>query len=147
MLNSYSLDHCGPLTRSVRDCALVMNAVVAHDPDDPASISRPDDVDYTAGLDDGIGGWTIGHIAHLYERDLPANDEVRMGMRTAIATLKALGYGRGYLSGSVLRQALLLGAAGYAAAFGLTLVLYEVSRSATRLPLRRTLVAPGFLEP
>jgi|RhiMetdeSRZDD1v2_1073273.scaffolds.fasta_scaffold01552_26 aspartyl-tRNA(Asn)/glutamyl-tRNA(Gln) amidotransferase subunit A len=91
MLNSYSLDHCGPLTRSVRDCALVMNAVVAHDPDDPASISRPDDVDYTAGLDDGIGGWTIGHVAHLYERDLPANDEVRVSMRTAIATLEALG--------------------------------------------------------
>jgi putative ABC transport system permease protein len=59
------------------------------------------------------------------------------------ATLKALGYGRGYLSGSVLRQALLLGAAGYAAAFGLTLVLYEVSRSATRLPLHMTAARAG----
>ncbi len=91
MLNSYTLDHCGPLTRFVRDCALVMNAVVAHDPDDAASIAKPEDIDYTAGLDDGIEGWKIGHISHLYERDLPANDEVRTGMRTAVATLAALG--------------------------------------------------------
>jgi putative ABC transport system permease protein len=54
------------------------------------------------------------------------------------ATLKALGYGRGYLAGSVVRRALLLGAAGYAAAFALTLVLYQVSRSVTRLPLDMT---------
>lgn len=91
MLNSYSFDHCGPLARSVRDCALVMNAVVAHDPDDPASVARPEDIDYTAGLDCGIESWRIGHIAHLYERDLPANDEVRAGMRDALATLERLG--------------------------------------------------------
>jgi aspartyl-tRNA(Asn)/glutamyl-tRNA(Gln) amidotransferase subunit A len=91
MLNSYSFDHCGPLTRSVRDCALVMNAVVAHDPDDAASIAGPKETDYTVGLDDGIEGWRIGHIAHLYERDLPASDEVRSGMRDALATLERLG--------------------------------------------------------
>jgi len=91
MLNSCSFDHCGPLARSVRDCALVMNAVVAHDPGDAASVGMPDDVDYTTGLDHGIEGWTVGHIAHLYERDLPANDEVRAGMRNALATLERLG--------------------------------------------------------
>jgi aspartyl-tRNA(Asn)/glutamyl-tRNA(Gln) amidotransferase subunit A len=91
MLNSYSFDHCGPLTRSVRDCALVMNAVVGHDPDDAVSIARPNEIDYTAGLDEGIEGWRVGHIAHLYERDLPANDDVRGGMRDALATLEQLG--------------------------------------------------------
>ena len=90
MLNSHSFDHCGPLARSVRDCALVMNAVVAHDPDDAASIAR-EETDCTAGLDDGIDGWTIGHIAHLYERDLPANDEVRAGVRAGLETLAGLG--------------------------------------------------------
>ncbi|HKS62425.1 MAG TPA: amidase, partial [Xanthobacteraceae bacterium] len=90
MLNSHSFDHCGPLARSVRDCALVMNAVAAHDPADAASIAR-EETDYTAGLDGGIAGWTIGHIAHLYERDLPANDEVRAGMRDALAVLERLG--------------------------------------------------------
>jgi aspartyl-tRNA(Asn)/glutamyl-tRNA(Gln) amidotransferase subunit A len=91
MLNSYSFDHCGPLARSVRDCALVMNAVVAHDPGDAASVARPEEIDYMAGLDGGIEGWTIGHISHLYERDLPANNEVRAGMRDALATLERLG--------------------------------------------------------
>jgi aspartyl-tRNA(Asn)/glutamyl-tRNA(Gln) amidotransferase subunit A len=91
MLNSHSFDHCGPLARSVRDCALVMNAVAAHDPDDAASIARPEATDYTAGLDDGIDGWTIGHVAHLYERDLPANDDVRTGMRAGLETLAGLG--------------------------------------------------------
>jgi aspartyl-tRNA(Asn)/glutamyl-tRNA(Gln) amidotransferase subunit A len=91
MLNSSSFDHCGPLTRSVRDCALVMNAVAGHDPDDPASIAGAPNTDYTAGLDDGIAGWRVGHIGHLYERDLPANDEVRAGMREALAQLERLG--------------------------------------------------------
>ena len=91
MMNSYSLDHCGPLTRTVRDCALVMNAVVAHDPSDPACISRSQAVDYTDGLDEGIDGWTIGVISHLYERDVPANDEIRASMREALAKLASVG--------------------------------------------------------
>jgi aspartyl-tRNA(Asn)/glutamyl-tRNA(Gln) amidotransferase subunit A len=91
MMNSYSLDHCGPLTRTVRDCALVMNAVVAHDPSDPACIVRSQAIDYADGLDEGIDGWTIGLISHLYERDLPANDEVRASMQDAVAKLASLG--------------------------------------------------------
>jgi aspartyl-tRNA(Asn)/glutamyl-tRNA(Gln) amidotransferase subunit A len=91
MLNSYSFDHCGPLARSVHDCALVMNAVASHDAGDAASVTQPDKVDYAADLDEGIEGWRIGHIAHLYECDLPANDEVRTGMRDALATLERLG--------------------------------------------------------
>lgn len=91
MMNSYSLDHCGPLTRTVRDCALVMNAVVAHDPSDPASIVKSQVIDYTDRLDEGIDGWTIGLVSHLYERDLPAKDEVRASMRDAVAKLASLG--------------------------------------------------------
>jgi aspartyl-tRNA(Asn)/glutamyl-tRNA(Gln) amidotransferase subunit A len=90
MMNSCTFDHCGPLTRTARDCALVMNAVVAHDPTDPASM-RSQAIDYTDGLDEGINGWTIGLISHLYERDLPANDEVRASMQDAVAKLANLG--------------------------------------------------------
>ena len=34
---SYTLDHCGPLTRTVEDCALMLQALAAYDPLDPAS--------------------------------------------------------------------------------------------------------------
>ncbi len=38
---SYSLDHCGPLTRTVEDCALMMQALAGYDPLDPASADVP----------------------------------------------------------------------------------------------------------
>ncbi len=34
---SYTLDHCGPLTRTVEDCAIMMQALAGYDPADPAS--------------------------------------------------------------------------------------------------------------
>ena len=34
---SYTLDHCGPLTRTVEDCAIMMQALAGYDPQDPAS--------------------------------------------------------------------------------------------------------------
>ncbi len=34
---SYTLDHCGPLTRTVEDCAIMMQALAGYDPRDPAS--------------------------------------------------------------------------------------------------------------
>ena len=38
---SYTLDHCGPLTRTVEDCALMMQALAGYDPLDPASADMP----------------------------------------------------------------------------------------------------------
>ena len=58
---SHSQDTAGPLTRTVRDSAIVLNVLAARDPDDPAthSLQRPDD--YAAGLDkDGLKGARIG---------------------------------------------------------------------------------------
>jgi aspartyl-tRNA(Asn)/glutamyl-tRNA(Gln) amidotransferase subunit A len=65
---SYSLDHCGPLTRTVEDCAILMQALAAYDPQDPASanVSVPD---YRAALTPRLDGLRIGVIRHFHERD------------------------------------------------------------------------------
>jgi aspartyl-tRNA(Asn)/glutamyl-tRNA(Gln) amidotransferase subunit A len=91
MMNAFSLDHCGPLARSVQDCALVLNAIVGHDPRDPASLRDVPPCDYAQSLDGGLAGLRIGHIAHLYEQDLPAAPEARAAMADALAQLAALG--------------------------------------------------------
>jgi aspartyl-tRNA(Asn)/glutamyl-tRNA(Gln) amidotransferase subunit A len=56
---SWTLDHVGPITRSVRDAALMLGVIAGHDPADPASEDRPVP-DYTAGLEDGVRGMRIG---------------------------------------------------------------------------------------
>lgn len=56
---SWSLDHVGPLTRSVTDAALVLTAMTAYDPADPGSRQR-EPSDFTEGIDDGIAGLRVG---------------------------------------------------------------------------------------
>jgi len=68
---SYTLDHCGPLTRTVEDCALMLQALAAYDPLDPASADMPVP-DYRAALASRLDGMTIGVIRHLHERDAVA---------------------------------------------------------------------------
>lgn len=90
MPNSYSLDHCGPLTRTVRDCAMVLDAIAGHDPLDPASADVPVH-DYPAQLGTGLKGIRIGLVRHLFERDMPASEEIRRTMAQSIEVLKELG--------------------------------------------------------
>ncbi|MDK2992893.1 MAG: aspartyl-tRNA(Asn)/glutamyl-tRNA(Gln) amidotransferase subunit, partial [Clostridiales bacterium] len=48
-----SLDQIGPLTKDVKDCAMVLNAIVGHDPYDATSVSRSYS-DYTSALVDDV---------------------------------------------------------------------------------------------
>ena len=50
---SWSLDTVGPMTRSARDAAIVMNALAGYDSRDPSS-ARVAEQDYTQGIEDGI---------------------------------------------------------------------------------------------
>jgi aspartyl-tRNA(Asn)/glutamyl-tRNA(Gln) amidotransferase subunit A len=68
---SYTLDHCGPLTRTVEDCAIMMQALAGHDPFDPASADVPVP-DYRAALATRLDGARIGVIRHFHERDAVA---------------------------------------------------------------------------
>jgi aspartyl-tRNA(Asn)/glutamyl-tRNA(Gln) amidotransferase subunit A len=88
--NSYTFDHCGPLARSVEDCAIVMQAIVGFDPRDAGSIKR-DIPDYRAALRQDLQGLRIGVLRHNWEEDLPASDDVRQAMEEALHVLKGLG--------------------------------------------------------
>ncbi len=56
---STTLDHCGPLARSVEDAAITLQIIAGHDPLDPASADFPIP-DYVSGLENGVSGMRIG---------------------------------------------------------------------------------------
>ena len=59
-----SLDHAGPITRTVRDAALMLNVIAGHDPNDATS-SREPVPDYTSRLGGDLKGMRIGVIREL----------------------------------------------------------------------------------
>jgi aspartyl-tRNA(Asn)/glutamyl-tRNA(Gln) amidotransferase subunit A len=88
--NSYTFDHCGPLARSVEDCAIVMQAIAGFDPKDAGSLKR-DIPDYRAALTPDLKGLRIGVLRHNWEEDLPASENVHEAMAEALRVLKELG--------------------------------------------------------
>jgi aspartyl-tRNA(Asn)/glutamyl-tRNA(Gln) amidotransferase subunit A len=56
---SWTLDHIGPLTRSVEDAAITLQVLAGHDPRDPASADLPVPA-YRADLEKGVAGLRIG---------------------------------------------------------------------------------------
>jgi aspartyl-tRNA(Asn)/glutamyl-tRNA(Gln) amidotransferase subunit A len=69
---SYTLDHCGPLTRTVEDCAIMMQALAGFDPQDPASADIPVP-DYRAALTTRLDGLRVGVIRQFHEHDAVAD--------------------------------------------------------------------------
>jgi aspartyl-tRNA(Asn)/glutamyl-tRNA(Gln) amidotransferase subunit A len=84
----YSLDHMGPLARSVRDAAVVLNAIARHDPRDPASSPRAvEDFVPEAGV--SIRGVRIGVPENYYfDRVDP---DVEAGVRGLLRLAATLG--------------------------------------------------------
>lgn len=56
---SWTLDHVGPMTRTVRDNALMLNVLAGYDNKDPYSVDQPTE-DYTALIDSDIKGKVVG---------------------------------------------------------------------------------------
>ena len=85
---SYSLDHVGPLTRTVKDSALILQAIAGHDPND-ATTSHRDVPDYLNGIEDGVKGMRIGVPEnHCYD---PVEDAVREPLEASLEVYRALG--------------------------------------------------------
>jgi aspartyl-tRNA(Asn)/glutamyl-tRNA(Gln) amidotransferase subunit A len=86
-----TLSHIGPMTRSVRDAAMMMNIMARPDPRDP--YGRPDDEeDYLKGFDKGVKGLSIAYSPTLgfVERDKIDRD-VAVAVENAVKLFKTLG--------------------------------------------------------
>ena len=87
---AYSLDHVGPLTRTVRDNALMLDLIAGYDPLDPGSVEVGAG-GYSAGLAGGVKGLRIGVIRHFYTRDMEGDAEMVAGIEAALKVLSELG--------------------------------------------------------
>jgi aspartyl-tRNA(Asn)/glutamyl-tRNA(Gln) amidotransferase subunit A len=87
---AFSLDHVGPLTRTVRDNALLLDVIAGHDPLDPGSAPAVPG-GYAAGLGRGVKGVRVGVIRHFYAVDMKADPEMAAGIEAAVRKLADLG--------------------------------------------------------
>ncbi len=83
-----SMDQVGPLTKDVRDCALVLNAIADHDPQDSTTVTM-DVPDYTFFLTGDIKGKRIGVVREILDDNIdPGVGEV---FKNAVKKLEELG--------------------------------------------------------
>lgn len=86
--HSWSLDHPGPLTRTVEDAAIAMNVLAGYDPRDPACQDQAVP-DYTANIDRSIRGLRIGVIDnHFMDRN---TSDVQAAINASIDALQGNG--------------------------------------------------------
>ncbi len=86
---AWSLDHVGPMTRTVKDNALLLAGMAGHDPKDPTSAKQPVP-DFCADLEAGVAGLRIG-----VERDYffyeGLRDDIRASVEAVIAEYRQQG--------------------------------------------------------
>ena len=85
---AWSLDHAGPLARTVRDLAIAVGVMSGYDAGDPASADEPVD-DYLRELDGGVKGLRVLVPTTHFFNDV--DPEVETAVRDAARTLSALG--------------------------------------------------------
>jgi aspartyl-tRNA(Asn)/glutamyl-tRNA(Gln) amidotransferase subunit A len=83
-----SLDQVGPLTKTVRDSALIMNAIAGHDPQDTTCLNEPVP-DYTAALGRDLHGIRLG-VAKEYMIE-GIDPQVKKAVDSALKHLQSLG--------------------------------------------------------
>jgi aspartyl-tRNA(Asn)/glutamyl-tRNA(Gln) amidotransferase subunit A len=85
---SWTMDHVGPLTRTVRDAALMLGVIAGHDPLDVTTVDLPVP-DYTAGIESGVRGLRVGVPRNFFFEAL--HPEVKAAVEGAIEVLAGLG--------------------------------------------------------
>ena len=91
---AFSLDHVGPMTRTVSDNAALLQVISGYDPRDPASAQVPVP-DYLSAVErgrtQGIKGMRIGVIRHFFEKDMVADSKVVNAINASLHVLADLG--------------------------------------------------------
>ena len=83
-----SLDHIGPLTKTVKDAALVLNQIAGRDPMDSTSADVPVP-DYAKAIEQPVSGLRLGVPKEYFAEGL--DPEIREAVEAAIAKLQAAG--------------------------------------------------------
>ncbi len=85
---SWSLDHAGPMARTVEDCAIILQAIAGHDPGDPSTVDLPVP-DYRQALTGEVRGLRAGVPRNYFFDNV--QPEVEQSVRQAINALEGAG--------------------------------------------------------
>ncbi len=85
---SSSLDQIGPMARSAKECAMLLQAIAGHDPGDSTSLNTPVP-DYLTGLEKPLQGLRIGRVAEHFGEGL--DQEVAEHVEQTFAAYEAAG--------------------------------------------------------
>ena len=108
---TYSLDHCGPMTKTAEDSALLLSGMVGYDKHDVASVQHPLE-DYGAALSQDVSGLRLGiprePFFDFLDTEIASAVEAAIGVLTELTRsvsdmrLPPQGrYSRSYLSGEI----------------------------------------------
>ncbi len=89
LASTWSMDAAGPISRTVRDCAVTLQAIAGHDPRDGHTRNAPVP-DYLDGIDAGIQGLRVGVISDRVNAD-SVEPDIRDSVNSAVARLVELG--------------------------------------------------------
>jgi aspartyl-tRNA(Asn)/glutamyl-tRNA(Gln) amidotransferase subunit A len=87
---SWTLDHCGPLSRNVEDAAITVQVIAGHDPQDGASVDLPVP-DYRADLAKGVSGLRVGIPRGFFTGASALTHDVLAGINRTADQLRAAG--------------------------------------------------------
>ena len=89
LASTWSMDAAGPISRTVRDCAVTLEAIAGYDPNDPYTRNAPVP-NYLEGIDAGIQGLRVGVISDRINAD-GVEPDVREAVNRAVAHMGELG--------------------------------------------------------
>ena len=89
LASTWSMDAAGPISRTVKDCAVTLGAIAGHDPNDGYTRNAPVP-DYLEGIDAGIQGLRIGVLSDRVNDD-GVEPDVRDAVNAAVAHMGELG--------------------------------------------------------